>query len=244
MAQANKIRPSVLAIVPAFNESRHIGSVIADLRQHQPNIHIVVVNDCSTDDTKKIVQELGEPVLDLPINLGIGGAVQTGLKYAFEMGYEVAVQFDGDGQHLAEEMETILAPVLSGEADVVIGSRFLGDRSYRSGNLRRIGMRIFQFVNSLLIGQRMTDNTSGFRAFNRPAIAFLARFYPQDYPEPEAVIELYRNGFRLMELPVRMRQREGGDSSIRALRSAYYMVKVLMAIGIAFSRRPVRKESS
>lgn len=233
----------ICAVIPAFNEEKNIRAVIEDIRHHHPSIHIVVVNDASTDKTESIVRELGETVLSLPINLGIGGAVQTGLKYARDTGCDFAIQFDGDGQHQAGEIAKILTPVIDGEADVVIGSRFLGAGAYKSGFWRRIGIGIFRMVNSLMVGRRITDNTSGFRACNRAAIAFLARFYPQDYPEPEAVIELFRNRFRVREVPVIMHERRGGDSSIRLSGSLYYMIKCLIANVIAFSRKPVDKEN-
>ena len=232
----------ICAIIPAYNEEHNIGPVIEDIRKHQPHIKIVVINDASRDKTEVVVRQMGATVLSLPINLGIGGAVQTGLIYARDAGFDFAIQFDGDGQHLAAEIDKILTPVIEGKADVVIGSRFLDAGGYRSRFVRRIGIRIFQMVNSLMVGSKITDNTSGFRAYNHKAIAFLARYYPQDYPEPEAVIELYRNRFRIREVPVVMRERASGDSSIRLSRSLYYMVKCLMANLIAFSRTPISKE--
>jgi len=232
----------ICAIIPAYNEEKNITAVVEDIRAHQPHLKIVVVNDASQDKTGETVREMGETVLDLPINLGIGGAVQTGLIYARDYGFDFAIQFDGDGQHLASEIEKILIPVIEGKADVVIGSRFLDAGGYKSRFMRRIGIRIFQTVNSLMVGSKITDNTSGFRAYNRKAIAFLASYYPQDYPEPEAVIELHRNRFRIREVPVQMRERASGDSSIRLSRSLYYMIKCLIADFIAFSRKPVSKE--
>jgi glycosyltransferase involved in cell wall biosynthesis len=179
-------------------------------------------------------------VIDLPNNLGIGGAVQTGFKYAARNGYEMAVQFDGDGQHLASEIPGILRVLEEKQADMVIGSRFLGQHDgYRSTFLRRFGIRAFEGVNSLLIGQRITDNTSGFRAYNQWAIEFLAVHYPVDYPEPEAVILLGRNGFTIAEEPARMRKRQGGGSSITGFKSAYYMIKVLLAVVMTSMRKPV-----
>lgn len=232
----------IIAIVPAFNEEENIELVIKDLKEHQPTIKIVVINDCSDDSTGDIVRKMNETVINMVINLGIGGAVQTGLKYARDNGYDIAIQFDGDGQHLASEIEKIIRPVIDGEADVVIGSRFLGTGGFKSNIARRLGIGIFQWVNSLLVRSKITDNTSGFRAYNKTAVEFLALYYPQDYPEPEAVVELYRNGFRIKEVPVMMKEREGGSSSINIFGSIYYMVKVLMASMIAFSRKPCFKE--
>ncbi len=232
----------ICAILPAHNEEHNIRSAIHDLRYHHPEIKIIVVNDASTDGTGIVVREMGETVLSLPINLGIGGAVQTGLKYAQWAGFDFAIQFDGDGQHLAGEIEKILTPVMGEEADVAIGSRFLGAGQYKCTFWRGIGIKIFSMVNSLMVGSTITDNTSGFRAYNRRAIEFLVDHYPQDYPEPESVIELFRNRFRICEVPVSMRERISGDSSIRLSKSLYYMVKCLMANFIAYTRKPVSKE--
>ncbi len=232
----------IVAIVPAYNEEDNIEKVINDLKEHQPLIKIVVINDCSTDNTQNIVNQLGETVINLPINLGIGGAVQTGLKYSISNQYDITIQFDGDGQHKASEIEKILKPIVNGDADVVIGSRFLGHGNFKSNFARRFGIWIFMLVNSILLRSKITDNTSGFRAYNKTAVKFLARYYPQDYPEPEAVIELYRNRFRICEVPVSMKEREGGSSSIKAFSSIYYMIKVLIANLIAFSRKPCYKE--
>jgi glycosyltransferase involved in cell wall biosynthesis len=177
-----------------------------------------------------VARSHGARVITLPFNLGIGGAVQTGLKFACRHHYDVAIQIDGDGQHLPSEIPLLIAPLQRHEADVCIGSRYLGPRRYHTPLMRRLGMLIFSVVNSLLIGQRITDNTSGFRAFNRRAIEFLSANYPGDYPEPEVVVMLGRNGFRLKEVPVKMRQRSTGESSIGSIRAVYYMVKVLLAI--------------
>ncbi|MBN1221856.1 MAG: glycosyltransferase family 2 protein [Candidatus Aminicenantes bacterium] len=228
----------ILAIVPAYNEERNIGPVIESLKERMPALDILVVNDGSTDDTSQTASATKKAlVVDLPCNLGIGGAVQTGFLHAVKEGYDAAFQFDGDGQHLGSEVDKLLAPILAGEADVVIGSRFLsGNGGFRSTRTRRAGIKIFQWVNSFLTGHRITDNTSGFRAYNKRAITFLSRDYPSDYPEPEAVILLGRNGFRLKEVPVEMKERASGRSSITAFRSLYYMVKVLLAIFVTALR--------
>ncbi len=229
----------IAAIIPAYNEEANIRKVIRDIESQDIEIKVIVVNDCSTDNTERIVREEGETVLNLPSNLGIGGAVQTGMRYARERGYDIAVQVDGDGQHPASEIKSLVELIESGEADVVIGSRFLGKGDFQSSFARRIGIRIISMVNSFLVGKRISDNTSGFRAFNRKAIDFLSDHYPQDYPEPVAVVELFRNGFRIREVPVRMREREGGESSISFISSIYYMIKVLTASLVAFTRKPV-----
>ncbi len=235
--------PSVCVVVPAFNEAESINGVIADIESHFPSATIVVVDDASTDDTGAAARATGHTVLGLPVNLGIGGAVQTGLKYAAERGFDIAVQVDGDGQHPADQITQLLEPILEGRADVVIGSRFLRDGGYKSSPTRRVGIKVIERMTSLLVGKRITDNTSGFRAFNRKALLFLSNYYSQDFPEPEAVIELSRNGFTITEVPVVMRERRAGKSSIRAGRSLYYITKVLMADLIAFSRRPVHGDS-
>lgn len=219
-----------LVIVPALNEESNIGQVVEDVLGSGLGLDVVVIDDGSRDRTAEVARAHGARVIKLPFNLGIGGAVQTGLKFAFRHGYDVAIQIDGDGQHVPSEIPHLLAPLQSREADVVIGSRYLGARHYRTPFMRRLGMVIFSAVNSMLIGQRITDNTSGFRAFNRRAIGFLCAHYPSDYPEPEAVVILGRNGFRLKESAVKMRQRLAGESSIGSLHAAYYMVKVLLAI--------------
>ncbi|MFN3428421.1 MAG: glycosyltransferase family 2 protein [Candidatus Sericytochromatia bacterium] len=234
-------RARVLAIVPAYNEQEAIAGTIAGLRRQAPEMDVLVVNDGSLDRTAAVARATGEAiVVDLPCNLGIGGAVQTGFKYAERHGYDMAIQFDADGQHLSSEIDKLLAPLRAGAADVVLGSRFLGLKSFSSTPARRLGIYMFYLVNSLLIGQAITDNTSGFRAYNRRAIAFLADHYPTDYPEPEAVILLKKNGFTLAEVPVAMQARQGGASSIAGLWSAYYMVKVMLAIAVTSLRKPVR----
>lgn len=233
----------LIFIVPAYNEETSLPGVVGDLRAHYPVAAIVVVNDGSTDRTAAVARALGVRVLDLPINLGIGGAMQTGFLYAARGGYRLAVQFDGDGQHRADQVAALLAPLLRDECDAAIGSRFLRREGYRAPLLRRLGIAVFQAVNSWVIGQMISDNTSGFRAYNRAACTFLARVYPHDYPEPESVVTLARHGFRLREVPVAMRERQGGRSSITFARSIYYMSKVLLAIAVGATRRTVRREA-
>ncbi len=233
----------VLVIIPAYNEEPNITSVIADLRSIDCSLDILVVNDGSHDRTSAVARSQGVPVLDLPKNLGIGGAVQSGFKYADRLDYPVAIQFDGDGQHIASEIPKLLAVMREQKANVVIGSRFMGwSEGYRSTFIRRFGIHLFDAVNSILIGQRVTDNTSGFRAYDSRAIYFLARHYPVDYPEPEAVILLGKNGFRLAEVSISMRERQSGSSSISGLNGIYYMVKVLLAIFMTSLRRPIVEE--
>jgi glycosyltransferase involved in cell wall biosynthesis len=228
-----------LAIVPAFNEEASVGRVIDEIREFDPGFDVAVIDDGSTDRTAGVAADRGAHVIRLPFNLGIGGAVQTGFRYAFERGYDIAVQVDGDGQHAAVELPKILEPLLGGDADLVVGSRFAeggGDR-YRSSLARRVGIRIFASVVSAVVRQRVTDTTSGFRAVNRKAIALFAADYPHDYPEVEATVMCVKHKLRLKEVPVEMRERSGGRSSITAVRSAYYMTKVLLAIFVGLFRR-------
>jgi len=226
-----------LAIVPAFNEEASVGRVIDELREFDPGFEIAVVDDGSTDRTAGVAADRDAHVIRLPFNLGIGGAMQTGYRYAFEHGFDVAVQVDGDGQHDPAELPKILEPLLDGEADLVVGSRFAGGGAYRSTAVRRIGIRIFASVVSAVVRQRVTDTTSGFRAVNRKGIALFAADYPHDYPEVEATVMCVKHKLRLTEVPVEMRERSGGQSSITALRSVYYMTKVLLAIFVGLFRR-------
>ena len=231
----------LLIIVPAYNEASNIAGVIKELHQVDTDLDILIVNDGSTDATSRLARGYEDVVVvDLPKNLGIGGAVQTGFKYAARQGYRQAMQFDGDGQHLAAEIPKMLKTLEQSRCQMVIGSRFIEKNDgFRSTFVRRLGIRIFDRLNSLLIRQRITDNTSGFRLYDRDAIEFLALHYPVDYPEPEAVILLGKNGFRISEVAVEMRQRQGGDSSISGIRGLYYMVKVVLAILMTALRRPL-----
>ena len=226
-----------IAVVPALNEEDTVGRVIDEIRLFDPGFDIVVVDDGSTDGTAGIAADRGAHVLRLPFNLGIGGAVQTGYRFAFERGYDIAVQVDGDGQHDPAQLGAILGPVLSGEADLCVVSRFAGGSGYRSSFARRIGIKLFARVVSAVVRQKVTDTTSGFRAVNRKGIALFAADYPHDYPEVEATVMCVKHKLRLREVPVEMRERGGGASSITALRSIYYMTKVLLAIFVGLFRR-------
>jgi glycosyltransferase involved in cell wall biosynthesis len=226
-----------LAIVPAYNEEASVGRVIDEIRALSPPFDVVVVDDGSVDRTAAVAADRGAHVVRLPFNLGIGGAMQTGYRFALEQGYDLAVQIDGDGQHDPRELPKILQPVLEGSADLVVGSRFSGDGAFQSSPVRRIGIRLFAGVVSAVVGQRVTDTTSGFRAVNRSAIALFAADYPHDYPEVEATVMCVKHKLRLTEVPVRMRERSGGSSSITAFRSVYYMAKVLLAIFVGLFRR-------
>ena len=229
--------------MPAFNEEKNVGRVIAEIRAFDPGLDIVVVDDGSVDGTSVAARAAGTVVLTLPFNLGIGGAVQTGFRYAFERGYELAVRVDGDGQHDPSQLDRVIAPVLAGEADIAVGSRFVAaGEGYRSSRSRRVGIRVLAWVVSRIVGRRVTDTTSGFQALNRRAIELFARDYPHDYPEVEATVMVSRHRLRSIEVPVSMRERSSGRSSITALRSVYYMIKVLLAIFVGLFRRNVVPE--
>lgn len=226
--------PKILVIIPAYNEEKSIVSVVESVAG--AGYDYVVVNDGSTDSTLRICREHGINVVDLKCNLGIGGAVQTGHKYARMHGYDVDIQFDGDGQHDVAYIPALLEGIRSGN-DLVVGSRFLADgvSSFRSTFMRRVGIAWLSKLLRLVTGQRFTDPTSGFRACGPRAIELFARFYPVDYPEPESIAEAHRKGFAISEVPVSMNERVAGESSIHKLSSIYYMVKVTLAILITGS---------
>jgi glycosyltransferase involved in cell wall biosynthesis len=226
-----------MAIVPARNEEASIGAVVREVLAVDPELEVVVVDDASTDRTSVRACEAGARVVSLPFNLGIGGAVQTGFKVARDERFDLVVRLDGDGQHIASEVPKLLAPILEGSVDIVVGSRFAGDSAYRPPLARRLGIKLFAGVVSLLTRQRVTDTTSGFQACNRKAICLFAADYPHDYPEVEATVMVFKHRLRLAEVPVDMRERSAGSSSIGALASFYYAVKVLLAVLIAISRR-------
>jgi glycosyltransferase involved in cell wall biosynthesis len=226
-----------IAVVPAFDEERSIGRVVDELRAFDPGLDVVVVSDGSSDRTSAVAAEHGAHVVQLPFNLGIGGAVQTGFRYAWENGYDVVVRCDGDGQHIPSELPKVLAPVLAGEADIAVGSRFIAGDGYRSSATRRVAIRFLGLVVSAIARQRVTDTTSGFQALNRRALALFAADYTHDYPEVEGIVMTLKHRLRLREVPVEMREREHGDSSITALRSVYYMAKVLLALFVGLFRR-------
>lgn len=228
-----------IAIVPAYNEEQNVGRVIDELHAFDPGLDIVVVSDGSVDRTIEVAAGHGAHVVSLPFNLGIGGAVQTGFKYAHEQGYELVVRCDGDGQHIPAELPKVLEPVLAGEADIAVGSRFAGGEGYRSSATRRVGIRLLALIVSAIARQRVTDTTSGFQALNRKALDLFAADYPHDYPEVEGMVMTIKHRLRLREVPVEMREREHGRSSITALRSIYYMVKVLVALFVGLFRRRV-----
>lgn len=229
-------RSSCLAVVPAYNEGATVADVVRSLRVQVPQIDVLVVDDGSTDATGPVAEAAGARVLRLPFNLGIGGAVQAGFTFAHENGYDFMVQVDGDGQHDPGEIETLFAAMEGGDADMICGSRFVTPTGYVAPISRRTGIHVFAFLLSKLLRQPVTDPTSGFRLYNRRAIALFARDYPHDYPEVEAVLMLHHHRLTMREVSVRMFQRGGGVSSISSGKSAYYMIKVLLALFVGLAR--------
>jgi glycosyltransferase involved in cell wall biosynthesis len=237
----------VLAIVPAFNEERSLPAVMAGLRRSAPFVDVCVVDDGSTDGTAEVARSLGATLLSLPVNLGIGGAVQAGYRWARDHGYDVAVQVDGDGQHDAAFLPELVEAVTSGRAGLAVGSRFAGPRvagAFQSTWIRRAGIRYLSAMLRLRCGARVTDPTSGFRATGRQGIELFARSYPPDYPEPESIAVAARAGLRVAEIPVRMSERLHGESSISAWGSFYYLVKVSLALLVLPTRRPAAEDLS
>lgn len=222
----------VLIIIPAFNEAGNIEKVVDNLIENYPQYDYVVVNDCSLDQTKEICLRRGYHFLDQPINLGIGGTVQNGYQYALEHDYDVAIQIDGDGQHDVSYIADMLPRLESGEADIVIGSRFIEKEGFQSSGARRMGIAMISTVIKLLTWKRVKDVTSGFRAVNRRFISIYAKDYPQDYPEPEAIVAALMYGAKMEEVPVIMHERISGNSSINLKKAIYYMIKVILALFI------------
>lgn len=227
----------ILAVVPAYNEEESIESVVRSLRAVNLPVDVLVVNDCSGDRTSYLCKEIGVACIDLPCNLGIGGAVQTGYKYAQKHQYDIALQVDGDGQHDPEYIRQLIQPLLDDQADMVIGSRYIDKLGFQSSWTRRIGIRFFSWLIRILTGVKVSDPTSGFRACNKNVIDLFAARYPQDYPEPEAIMYLKRKSYRLAEVSVQMSGRTGGKSSINPIKSIYYIIKVSLAIIIDRFRR-------
>lgn len=226
-----------LIIIPAFNEESNIEKTVTAIQKNAQGFDYVIINDCSGDNTRQICEENGYNIVNLPINLGIGGAVQTGYKYALEHGYDVAVQVDGDGQHDPEFLSTMAEHLMDNGLDMVIGSRFIEKEGFQSSALRRIGIIFFSKLIKILTGTLITDPTSGLRMIGRNAMALFAVDYPRDYPEPESVVAVIQRGMKVEEIPVVMKEREGGVSSISLKKSVYYMIKVTLAILIERIRK-------
>ena len=225
-----------LIIIPAYNEQESIKKTVEDIIKNAPEFDYIVINDCSTDRTKEICETEKFNVVHLPVNLGIGGAVQTGYLYAARNGYDIAVQVDGDGQHDPKFLSKMAEFIEAEHADMVIGSRFINKEGFQSSGARRVGIKYFTMLIKLLTGAKITDPTSGLRMVNREIIEFFAEEYPKDYPEPESVVAILRRK-KVLELPVIMRERSGGVSSISMKKSVYYMIKVSLAILIERIRK-------
>jgi hypothetical protein len=232
--------PRCLAIVPVFNERGSVGKVIERLRRALPEVDVLVIDDGSTDDTLRQIPH-GVTVVSLPFNLGIGGAMQTGYRYAALHGYDIAIQVDGDGQHRPSEVRRLIQYLQDGNAELVVGSRFLEPTAYttyRQTLVRRMGAWMLRGSIQLLTGLTITDCTSGFRAANRRVIRAFAHWYPEDYPEPEVILLLHRAGYRIGELHVKMRQRRTGQSSIGVLAGVFYVLKVTTCLMLDTVRAP------
>lgn len=226
-----------LIIIPAYNESECIEQTIRDIEKYADGFDYIIVNDCSTDNTREICEKNGFHMMNLPINLGIGGAVQTGYRYAYENGYDLAVQIDGDGQHDASFLNKMADIMEQDGVDMLIGSRFIEKEGFQSSAARRIGIVYFTVLIKMLTGAKITDPTSGLRMINRDVIRSFAKDYPKDYPEPESAVAILKYGKQVREIPVVMRERQGGSSSIRFGKSVYYMIKVTLAILMECIRR-------
>lgn len=231
-----------LIIIPAYNEERNILGVIEDVLTNATGFDYIIVNDCSTDNTINLCKENGLNVLNLPTNLGIGGCVQAGYKYARENGYDIAIQFDGDGQHNAKYIETLYKAMLEKKYDMIIGSRFITNLGFQSSAVRRMGIKFLSQLIQRITKTNISDPTSGLRIINKEVIEIFCKYYPVDYPEPESIVSLCRMGFKIGEVPVIMNERNEGSSSISPSRSLYYMVKVSLAIIIDFLKTRKGKE--
>ena len=226
-----------IIIIPAYNEQENIERTVNAIQKSAQGFDYVIINDCSTDSTRKICEEKGFNIVNLPINLGIGGAVQTGYKYAYENGYDVAVQVDGDGQHDPEFLNTMAKYLVEHQVDMVIGSRFIEKKGFQSSITRRMGIKFCSGLIKILTGKTITDPTSGLRMIGRNVMEIFSRDYPRDYPEPESIVAVLRKNMKIEEIPVVMLERQGGVSSISPKKSIYYMVKVTLAILIERIRK-------
>lgn len=226
-----------LIIIPAYNEAENIKKTITTIQNNAKGFDYVIINDCSTDQTRSICEKEKYNIVNLPINLGIGGAVQTGYKYAYNHGYDVAVQVDGDGQHDPEFLDTMAEYLMDKKLDMVIGSRFIEKKGFQSSSARRLGIKFFTGLIKCMTGKVITDPTSGLRMVGRNVMELFASDYPRDYPEPESVVAILRRNMKVEEIPVIMKEREGGVSSISLKKSIYYMIKVPLAILIECIRK-------
>ncbi|MCI9033115.1 MAG: glycosyltransferase family 2 protein [Lachnospiraceae bacterium] len=219
-----------LIIIPAYKEAENIELLVNNIIDNYPQYDYIIINDGSKDATRSICQKNGYNFIDLPLNLGIGGAVQTGYKYADREGYEIAVQIDGDGQHDVSQLDKVIAPLIMGQTDITIGSRFIERQGFQSSSMRRFGIRFLSGLIRLCTGKKILDVTSGYRAVNRRFIEIYADNYPSDYPEPEAIVAAVMHKGNILEVPVVMKERQAGTTSIHTWKTVYYMLKVTLAI--------------
>ncbi|SHI97149.1 hypothetical protein SAMN05444401_1945 [Clostridium amylolyticum] len=219
-----------MVAIPAYNEEKNIFSVVEAVKFHHPEVDVVVINDGSRDNTGREAQRAGAFVINLPQNLGIGGAVQTGYIYAKKKGYDAVIQIDGDGQHNPKDLSKMLEAIEKDKVDMVIGSRFVEKTDYKSSSMRKLGINFFSRFVSFMCKEDFSDTTSGYRAVNKKVIELFARYYPRDYPEVETIVYASKRGVRIKEISVDMNERQGGKSSITPIRSIYYMIKVTCAI--------------
>jgi glycosyltransferase involved in cell wall biosynthesis len=227
----------ILTVIPAYNEEKNIAGVIGEIKKSFPNTDIVVINDGSEDKTKKCVQAAGAKLINLPYNMGYGAALQTGFKYAIKNKYNYVIQIDGDGQHDPADISRLLEPLFLGEADVVIGSRFLGEKKYKAPFLRLLGMMVFSFLASILTGQKITDPTSGYQALNLNGTRFYAsEYYPVDFPDADVIIMLHRAGLKVKEVPITMYQSPENKSMHAGLKPVYYIFKMFLSIFLTLLR--------
>lgn len=226
-----------IVIIPAYNEEGGIVKTVTDVMENAKDFDYVVINDCSKDNTLEICYEHNFNVVNLPVNMGIGGGVQTGYMYAYRNGYDIAVQFDGDGQHNASYLNNMSKKLIEDNLDMVIGSRYIEKEGFQSSGMRRMGIKYFTGLIKLLTGKKITDPTSGMRMINRKIMKQFSEEYPKDYPEPESVVTILKEGAKVEEIPVKMNAREKGVSSISPSKSIYYMVKVSIAVLIAAIRK-------
>lgn len=226
----------ILFVIPAYNEEENIlntcNSILNHNKKYKTNYDIIVINDGSTDNTESICLKNNIPYISLVYNLGIGGAVQTGYKYAFKNDYDIVIQFDGDGQHDISYAKNIIEPILNREADMVIGSRFIdkNSSSFKSSKIRRCGITIISFFIKILTKKKIYDTTSGFRAINKKLIKEFASNYPVEYPEPVSIVKIIKKGYRIKEIAVNMKERKNGVSSIKTWKNIYYMFNVILSI--------------
>lgn len=226
-----------IVIIPAYNEEGGIVKTVTDVMENAKDFDYVVINDFSKDNTLEICHEHNFNVVNLPVNMGIGGGVQTGYMYAYRNGYDIAVQFDGDGQHNASYLDSMSKKLVEENLDMVIGSRYIEKEGFQSSGMRRMGIKYFTGLIKLLTGKKITDPTSGMRMINRKIMKQFSEEYPKDYPEPESIVTILKEGAKVEEIPVKMNAREEGVSSISPSKSIYYMVKVSIAVLIAAIRK-------